>query len=559
MSVRALILALCVPLVLAGTAVAAPRDLPPPVCGKSCGVARTGTGSLFLFSGHGFGDGIGMSQYGAQGYALQGATYQQILQHYYPGTTLGKTDATLVRVLLADGKASLKIACSVPFSVTDGSGATHQLAAGSVTFGPKLVVNGLALPAPLTFNAGAGGWMTLTRPYRGQIQVDVVDGRLRAINVVGLENYLYGVVPAEMPPTWTMPALEAQAIASRSYALATRQVAAPFDVYADTRSQEYLGVSHETAATTAAVNATAGQVVMYGGKVATTYFFASSGGETDSIASAWGVAPVPYLVAVPDPWDAISPYHDWGPIPISAKTFANALKVKGSILDLQTTLDPAGRVSRVSVVAAPSLALQSATASKPPSFSGATVSSALGLRSTWFSVATMSLEQPAPVAPVPYGSSITLTGLVLGLTGVSLEERPFGGAWGLVGPVTPAADGSLVLPEAPAVTTDYRLATPTAAVGYVRVKVAPSIQIVDPTTTPGVLSGAVQPALPGVPVEVDAENPDSTWTAVATSSLAPDGSFSVPVSMSAGTTYRIVVTPGQGYAPGMTAPQVAAG
>ncbi|MGH2972815.1 MAG: SpoIID/LytB domain-containing protein, partial [Gaiellaceae bacterium] len=317
MSVRALILALCVPLALAGTAVAAPRDLPP-VCGKGCVVAKAGTGSLFLFSGHGFGHGIGMSQYGAQGYALQGATYQQILQHYYPGTTLGQTNATLIRVLLADGRRSLKIACSMPFSVTDGNGVTHQLAAGAVTLGPKLLVNGQALPAPLTFNAGAGGWMTLTRPYRGQIQVDVVDGKLRAINVVGLESYLFGVVPAEMPSTWTTPALEAQAIASRSYALATRQVAAPFDIYADTRSQEYLGVSHETTATTAAVDATTGQVVMYGGKVASTYFFSSSGGETDSIASAWGVAPVPYLVAVPDPWDTISPYHDWGPIAISA-------------------------------------------------------------------------------------------------------------------------------------------------------------------------------------------------------------------------------------------------
>jgi stage II sporulation protein D len=258
MSARALILALCVPLVLAGTAAAAPRDLPP-VCGKGCVVAKAGSGSLFLFSGHGFGHGIGMSQYGAQGYALQGATYQQILQHYYPGTVLGKTNATLIRVLLADGAKSLKVSCSVPFSVTDGNGVTHQLAAGTVTLGPKLLVNGQALPEPLTFNAGAGGWMTLARPYRGQIQVDVVNGKLRAINVVGLEDYLYGVVPAEMPSTWTTPALEAQAVASRSYALATRKVAAPFDVYADTRSQEYLGVSHETAATTAAVNATAGQ------------------------------------------------------------------------------------------------------------------------------------------------------------------------------------------------------------------------------------------------------------------------------------------------------------
>ena len=558
MSLRAVTLALCVPLVLAATAGAAVRDLPP-VCGQRCVVAKPGTGALFLISGHGYGHGIGMSQYGAQGYALQGATYQQILQHYYPGTTLGATNATLVRVLLADGKKSLKVSCSVPFRVTDGNGVAHQLSAGAVTLGPKLVVDGQALPAPLTFDAGAGGWMTLVRPYRGQIEVDVVDGKLRAINVVALDDYLYGVVPAEMPSTWAAPALEAQAVASRSYALATRKVAAPFDVYADTRSQAYLGVSHETAATNAAVDATEGQVVMYGGKIASTFFFSSSGGETDSIASAWGVAPVPYLVAVPDPWDVLSPYHDWGPVPVSARTFAKALGVKGPVLDLQTTLDPAGRVSRVSVVDAPQLALASAAASTPPSFSGAAVSAALGLRSTWFSVSTMSLQQPAPVAPVPYGSSITLTGFVRGLTGVSLEERPFGGSWGLVGPVTPAADGSLLLPETPAVTTDYRLALPNAAVGYVRVKVAPTIQLADPATTSGMLEGSVQPALPGVPVEVDVQSADQTWTSVATGSLDPNGNFSVPVAIAAGTTYRIVVTPGQGYAPGVTTPQIAAG
>ena len=552
------ILVLCVGLPLAGTAAASPRDLPP-VCAQGCVAAKAGTGALFLFTGHGYGHGIGMSQYGAQGYALQGATYQQILQHYYPGTTLGTTGATLVRVLLADGKRSLKVSCSVPFTVTDGNGVAHQLAAGPLTLGPKLLVNGQPLPPPLTFDAGAGGWMTLSRPYRGRLEVDVVNGRLRAINIVGLEDYLDGVVPAEMPSTWAAPALEAQAVASRSYALATRKVAAPFDVYADTRSQVYLGVSRETSATTAAVNATKGQVAMYGGKVASTFFVSSSGGETDSISSAWGVAAVPYLVAVPDPWDAISPYHDWGPVPVSAQTFASALKVKVSILDLQTTLDPAGRVSRVSVVMVPALGLASAGTSAPPSFSGATVSGALGLRSTWFSVSTMALQQPTPVAPVPYGSSITLTGRVRGLTGVSLEERPFGGTWGLVGPVTPAADGSLLLPETPAVTTDYRLALPNAAVGYVRVRVAPTIQLVDPATTPGVLDGSVQPALPGVPLEIDVQNPDQTWTAVATGALDPNGNFSVPVSISAGTTYRIVVTPGQGYAQGMTAPQIAAG
>src|SRR5437868_707706 len=403
MPVRALFLALAVALIAAGPAAASGNDLQP-VCAAGCVAAKPGTGALFLFSGHGWGHGIGMSQYGAWGYALHGYGYQQILSHYYPGTTLGSTTTTTVRVLLADRRKSLKLSSTAPFTVTDGNGVAHTLPAGSVSFGAALNIGAAgALPAPLTFTASSGAAMTLTRPYRGQIQVDVVNGRLRAIDLVGLEDYLYGVVHAEMPSAWSPPALQAQAVAARSYALATRKVAAPFDVYADTRSQVYLGISRETAATTAAVDATKGQVVMFAGKVASTFFFSSSGGETESISDGWGVAPVPYLVAVPDPYDVLSPYHNWGPVPISAHTFGQA---------------------------------------------------------------------------------------------------------------TPAADGSLLLPEAPAVTTDYRLATPAAAVGYVRVRVAPVVQLTGPT--PGEVTGTVQPTLPGVPVEVDAQNADQTWTAVAT-------------------------------------------
>jgi hypothetical protein len=169
----------------------------------------------------------------------------------------------------------------------------------------------------------------------------------------------------------------------------------------------------------------------------------------------------------------------------------------------------------------------------------------------------MSLQQPTPAAPIPFGTSITLTGLVRGIAGVSLEERVYGGKWGLVGPVTPAADGSLLLPEAPTATTDYRLAIPSTAVGYVRVRVAPLVQPADPT--PGQVSGTVQPALPGAPVEVDVQNPDSTWTALVTGTVNADGTFMLPVDMPAGTTYRIMVTPGQGFAPGMSVPQVSAG
>jgi hypothetical protein len=293
---------------------------------------------------------------------------------------------------------------------------------------------------------------------------------------------------------------------------------------------------------------------MYAGKVAATFFFSSSGGETESISAGWGVAPVPYLVSVADPFDVLSPYHNWGPLAISAHTFAKALNVKGSILDLTTTLDPSGRVSRVSVLTFPSLSVSTTSA---PSFGGGTVSGALGLRSTWFSISMMSLQQPTPIAPVPYGSSVTLTGLIRGVAGVSLEQRVFGGSWTLVGPVTPAADGSLLMPETPTVTTDYRLATPVAAVGFQRVRVAPLVQQADPA--PGVVAGSVQPLLPGVPVEVDIENPDLTWTPIATGVVDPDGTFTIPADIPAGATYRIVVTPGQGFAPGMTAPQVATG
>ncbi len=298
------------------------------VCASGCYSAPAGSGALFVFSGHGWGHGVGMSQYGAYGYALHGASYQQILAHYYPGTSLGPAPSARFRVLLADRKARLTLASEVPFTVRDGTGLKVSLPAGAVTFGPGLAIGGQKLAAPLTFLPGRGGPLTLTRPYRGQIQVDVVDGKLRAVNVVGLEQYLLGVVPSEMPSAWAAQALDAQAVASRSYALATRKVGAPYDAYSDTRSQMYLGLSAESSAATAAVRATKSQILSYGGKVATTFFSSTSGGATESSVDWTGTA-VPYLVSVPDPYDSISPYHNWGPVPVTAQAIGRALKVAG--------------------------------------------------------------------------------------------------------------------------------------------------------------------------------------------------------------------------------------
>ena len=121
---------------------------------------------------------------------------------------------------------------------------------------------------------------------------------------LGIEQYVRGVVAAEMPSSWPLAALEAQAIASRTYGLTTDDGGSRFDVYADTRSQVYLGKAAETAATNSAIAATAGQIVLYDGQPATTYFFASSGGITESDQNAFiGAAPEPWLVGVTDQYE----------------------------------------------------------------------------------------------------------------------------------------------------------------------------------------------------------------------------------------------------------------
>jgi stage II sporulation protein D len=131
------------------------------------------------------------------------------------------------------------------------------------------------------------------------------------VRKVPLETYVRGVVTAEMSPQWPLAALEAQAVASRTYALTAHAGAGRFDVYADTRSQVYRGRAAETPASNRAVAATAGQIVTYAGTPAITYFFASSGGSTESVQNAFpGSTPEPWLRGVPDPFDT-GPLHTW--------------------------------------------------------------------------------------------------------------------------------------------------------------------------------------------------------------------------------------------------------
>jgi SpoIID/LytB domain protein len=125
-----------------------------------------------------------------------------------------------------------------------------------------------------------------------------------------LERYVRGVVAAEMPASWPIAALEAQAIASRTYALTSDAGGSRFDVYSDTRSQVFRGAAAETASSNAAVAATAGQLVEYQGQPASTYYFASSGGMTeDNENSFLGSTPEPWLRGVPDAYEGST--SDW--------------------------------------------------------------------------------------------------------------------------------------------------------------------------------------------------------------------------------------------------------
>jgi stage II sporulation protein D len=497
----------------------------------------------FVISGRGWGHGVGLAQWGAYGFAQQGATYDEILAHYYSGTTLGQAQVARVRVLLAQGQQRLTVSSEAPFTVRDAIGQLWHLAAGEQTFGPGLrlqttdVPQPQQLPAPLLFLPGASPLRLGGRPYRGQFQVSVANGSLRAVNSVGLEGYLFGVVPSEMPYRWLPEALKAQAVAARSYALAVRKTGTWFDLYADTRSQVYLGIAHEKASTTAAVQATAGQVVLYGGRVATTYFFSSSGGHTAAADEVWRGPPVPYLVGVDDPYDTISPHHRWGPFEVSAARLGKVLGSPGRLMDVRLAKGPSGRVRTVT-------AIGSQGESSVP---GGDVRRALDLRSTWFRIGVLSLATPE--APVTFGKRVSLNGVARSLPAVKLERREGSTAWSPVGPVAPGPDGSVTVAARPRAPTDYRLASGAARSRLAHVAVAPLVRFRGMKNA-STLRGYARPLFPGANVAVQRFD-GSRWTTVVRASIDANGDFEASLTLAPGE-YRARLAPGRGFVPGVS-------
>jgi stage II sporulation protein D len=233
----------------------------------------------------------------------------------------------------------------------------------------------------------------------------LVAGRVRQI---GLESYVRGVVSAEVPAGWPLAALEAQAVASRTYAVTAHAGGARFDVYADTRSQVYRGTAAETPETNAAVAATAGQVVTYEGRPAITYFFACSGGLTENVENGFpGAQPEPWLRGTLDPYDR-GPLHSWK---LTIGFASAAARLRGLVRGSFRGVEVRRRGFSPRILAAYVLGSRGRTA-----VSGAELAARLGLYDTWayFSVRSGQTVRPEPDrsgAPPPHaGAAASPTG-----------------------------------------------------------------------------------------------------------------------------------------------------
>lgn len=290
-------------------------------------------GGQWTVSGHGYGHGRGMSQWGAYGAATKGLGYGQILDFYYPGTARQKVANDTIRVALSDGDGDTTVAPAdglrviagavnhvlptgaaytrwrakgagpVAIEHQDASGAWRPYAPSGVNFGNEV---SFATSSGLVKVLLAGG---VWREVRGELHSVPVSGAVQSVLYTPLESYLRGVVPNEMPASWGRQALDAQAVAARTYATAYRQrqraAGSWFDICDTVMCQVYSGAAQwdggtrtpkEDSRTDAAIAETAGVVLTYNGALINAEFSASNGGYT--VASSH-----PYLVAKADPYD----------------------------------------------------------------------------------------------------------------------------------------------------------------------------------------------------------------------------------------------------------------
>jgi stage II sporulation protein D len=402
-----------------------------------------------VIRGAGFGHGIGMSQYGSYGYALNGAKYEGILAHYYKGTRLASAPSRAVRVLLQPEDPYIRVEGATRVGGRALKADRTYVARESrgeilvTTASGKRVArvgNGARFtgPDPLRLLGPALNGVT-SGLYRGAIEIRTEGSGVTSINVLRLDDYVRGVVAGEMPSSWPLEALKVQAVAARTYAIATRRTTGLYDQYPDTRSQVYRGVTGESVRSDAAVRATAGRIVTYGGVPAVTYYFSTSGGQTENIEFSFvGTLSKPWLVSVPDPYDTRSPYHRWT-IKTTAAALDRALGAPGSfkrVKVLERGISP--RVVRARVIGSKGSTV----------LTGPTIRARLGLRDTWFTFyrVSTSARYPRSAWPFSWGARLTTNALAGEFSPapkqrVLVLERRVKGKWRAVRRVRTSASG----------------------------------------------------------------------------------------------------------------------
>jgi stage II sporulation protein D len=402
-----------------------------------------------VIRGAGFGHGIGMSQYGAYGFALKGRDYQDILSHYYSGTRPSTAPSRPVRVLLQPDDPYIRVRGATGVGGRSLRAGTTYVARESrgrllvtTSSGRRVarVGNGARFEGPGALRLLGPALNSVTSGlYRGAIEVRTEGSGVTAINVLDIDSYVRGVVAGEMPSSWPLEALKAQAVTARTYALATRKTSGLFDQYPDTRSQVYRGVTGESVRSDAAVRQTAGRIITYGGEPAVTYYFSTSGGHTENVEFSFvGSLSKPWLVGVPDPYDSRSPYHRWT-VNTSAGSLDRALGAPGAfkrVKVLRRGVSP--RVVRARVVGS----------SGSTVLTGPTIRSRLGLRDTWFTFVRVSssVRRPRSARPASWGPRLVAPALAGEFSPaprrrVLTVERRRGGDWRAVGRVRTTGSG----------------------------------------------------------------------------------------------------------------------
>lgn len=358
---------------------------------------RVPTAAWVTITGHGYGHGHGMSQYGAEGAARQGLKHGRILDFYYPGTSRGTSKGRVTVLVSADTTDDLEVLARPRLSVRDTAGGAPVVLPdkGASRWRIAVAPNGLDRVSFKTdhwrrwrdlrgqgeFYAGGDPITLVTpsgdRPYRGRLRLAAPSAGSSArdtVNDLLMDSYIQGVVPLEIPASWSPEAVRAQAVAARTYASYERlhPKAAHYELCDTTSCQVYGGVAAEHPASNAAVRATAGVILTYDGAPAFTQFASSSGGFTSA-------GSVPYLAAVEDPYDgwAGNPVHTWS-TRIADTAFERVWPAIGDLTGLKVTRrdgngEWGGRIAAITISGSKGSVV----------VSGDTLRSALGLRSTW--------------------------------------------------------------------------------------------------------------------------------------------------------------------------------